>query len=170
MSQKPRERWFTPLGLRKDQTGEPPAESETPAEPDREPPPRHPPSAPPPAPLQRGGRNSPRRLALVAAAAGAGVLLVGVLLFAIWPGRGLDEHAEKACASVEKSSEGITLEDRVIPKLTAIAEAEKSSHKELRAAANKRSVTSDLPFDHPLYENPADIRFRAIAAWCDKNA
>lgn len=83
-------------------------------------------------------------------------------------GSGLDAHAKAACAHVRHIDAGgdTGLLDTVGEEFAATGDAAKSSNKDLRAAATMTSPASSLPPDSELYENPADVRFNAVAAWC----
>lgn len=117
--------------------------------------------------------SAPARLnrrILLMVCGGLALLLLAVLVILTLGGSGLDGHAKKACASVKQVNEGTTIEERLGGELDAIREAQKSKVDGLHAAGSKKSIASQLPYDSPLYENPADIRYNAVAQWCRRNA
>lgn len=83
-------------------------------------------------------------------------------------GGGLDGHAKTACGIVRNLDAGGAAGtfDKVVDEVRATAEAKRSSNAALRHAANKTSAASGLSSDSPLYENPGDVQYNAVAAWC----
>lgn len=111
-----------------------------------------------------------RRARVVVAAASAvalaGALLVGGVV------TGLVGGSEPACATVaevsdvDASGNVEALIEAVSLRLKAVAQAGDSDEPGLREAAAVTSLDSALPDDDPLYRNPGDVRFEAVAEWC----
>lgn len=92
-------------------------------------------------------------------------------------GSGMDEHAKAACAKVEhadevqqrRDSSSLTaLGDAAVAAIAAVSEAKKSGDADLRKAASASDAGSTLPPSDPLYRNPADVQFSAVADWCER--
>jgi hypothetical protein len=82
----------------------------------------------------------------------------------------MDSHARTACDKVKKADANRSgLIDGVVLELGAIAEAGKSSNKNLAAAANATTAASDVPSDNPIYVNPGDYQFAKVAEWCGEH-
>jgi hypothetical protein len=87
-------------------------------------------------------------------------------------GSGLDAHAKTACDLVANMDAGADTGDfsGALDELKAVGEAGKSTVAGLRRAARKTSPAATLDYNSPLYENPADVAFNAVAAWCRQHA
>lgn len=87
-------------------------------------------------------------------------------------GSSLDAHAQAACNLVKNMDAGSDGGEfsAALDELKVIGDAEKSSIPGIREAAATKSAASSLSHDDPLYENPGDVEFNAVAAWCRQHS
>lgn len=100
-----------------------------------------------------------------------GLLVTAIVAAGCGGGGGLDDNGKAACdlaARVETGGDAALI-DTVIDELKAVQLAKRSTVDGLRAAGATTSQASQLDPDNPLYANPGDVAYDAVASWCKRH-
>ncbi|UQX89189.1 hypothetical protein M6D93_04090 [Jatrophihabitans telluris] len=98
------------------------------------------------------------------------ILLTAVLATGCGGKPSLDAPGKAACEKVKEAGASQDTINTVVIEIAAIDRAGKSSVKGLHKAAITDSPATHLPTDDPGYQNPGDVQFAAVKAWCNNNA